>query len=175
MAGDVVRASDLRLQAAKQIEEVDKDRAARLYDAAAGVFDGREDKDVFAVTPLQKRLCSFRVLLLSRLRSSKFMLVLQPAVFREQVIAGKHASAMRTLDRLEAIYARLKQPHNIATALLSRVVLLLAAADPVLAQREFQRHLGVADFAASPAGAAAEDMIHAYSVFCVRPGSLKFS
>lgn len=76
---------------------------------------------------------------------------------------GKHASAMRTLDRLMAIYARLKQPHNTTKALLSRVVLLLAAADPVSAQREFERHLGTADFAASPEGAAAEDMINAYS------------
>ena len=31
-----------------------KDRAARLYDLAADVFDDQEDKDVYAVTPLQK-------------------------------------------------------------------------------------------------------------------------
>ena len=133
-----MRASDLRLQAGKQLESVDKDRAAVLYDKAAEVFDGLDDKDVYAVTPLQK-------------------------IFREQLIVGKHASAMRTLDRLMKIYGRLKQPHNTIKAILSRIVLLLAAADPVSAQREFERNLGVADFAASPEGAAAEDMINAYS------------
>ena len=140
-----MRASDLRLQAGKQLEGVDKERAARLYDLAAEIFDGADDKDVYAVTPLQK-------------------------IFREQLIVGKHASAMRTLDRLVKIYRRLNQPHNIVKVLLSRVILLLAGADPVTAQREFERNLGEADFAASPEGAAAEDMIIAYSA-CARESS----
>jgi hypothetical protein len=38
---DNVRASDLRFQAGKQLEGVNKDRAARFYDLAAEVFDVR--------------------------------------------------------------------------------------------------------------------------------------
>lgn len=74
-AGEPVRAADVMLLAGKQCEAFDKDRAAKLFDAAAAVFDGQDDKDVYAVQPLQK-------------------------VLREQLNVGKHASAMRTLDKL---------------------------------------------------------------------------
>jgi hypothetical protein len=74
-ADEVVRAADTLLLAGKQCEGFNKERAAKLFDAAAAIFDGQEDKDVYAVQPLQK-------------------------VLREQVNVGKHASAMRTLDKL---------------------------------------------------------------------------
>ena len=66
------------------------------------------------------------------------------------------------LRRLQ-IYTRLKQPHNVYKALLSRVILLLAAADPVAAQREFERSLDITGYAASDEAGAAEDMIGCYS------------
>ncbi len=86
-------------------------------------------------------------------------------IFREQLAVGKHASAMRTLDRLMAVYSRLKQDHNVTKSILTRIVLLLAAADPVAAQREFERHLGVSGFASAAEGIAAEDMLSAYCEF----------
>ena len=47
--------------------------------------------------------------------------------------------------------------------LLARVILLLAGADPVTAQREYERCLDIPGFAASDEAAAAEDMIGCYS------------
>ena len=61
------------------------------------------------------------------------------------------------------IYTRLNQPHNVYKGLLSRVVLLLAAADPVAAQRAFEHSLDVTGYAASDEAGAAEDMIGCYS------------
>ena len=74
-AGEIARAADVMLLAGKQIEGTDKERAAKLFDSAAALFDGHDDLDVYAAPPLQK-------------------------VLREQLNVGKHASAMRTLEKL---------------------------------------------------------------------------
>jgi hypothetical protein len=137
-AGETVRASDVLLLAGKMLEGFDKNGASKLFDRAAELFDGDEDKDVYAVQPLQK-------------------------ILREQLTVGKHASSMKTIEKLIAIYRRLNQPHNVHKALLSRVILILAAADPVGAQREYERCLDIDSFAASDEAAAAEDMIGCYT------------
>lgn len=61
------------------------------------------------------------------------------------------------------IYVRLNQPHNLSKLILSRVVLLLAAADPVSARREFDRQMDAPGFMASAEAGAAEDLLAAYS------------
>lgn len=61
------------------------------------------------------------------------------------------------------IYVRLNQPHNLSKLILSRVVLLLAAADPVSARREFDRQMDAPGFLASAEAGAAEDLLAAYS------------
>ena len=63
---------------------------------------------------------------------------------------GKHASAMRSMDKLFKIWTRLDQKHNLYKLVLSRVILRLAAADPIAAQREYESKLDVAGFAATP-------------------------
>jgi hypothetical protein len=62
-----------------------------------------------------------------------------------------------------AIYIRLNQPHNLTKLILSRIVLLLAAADPVAAQREYERQLDAPGFATSTEAGAAEDLLATYS------------
>jgi hypothetical protein len=62
-----------------------------------------------------------------------------------------------------AIYIRLNQPHNLTKLILSRIVLLLAAADPVAAQREYERQLDAPGFATSTEAGAAEDLLGTYS------------
>ena len=113
-AGELVRAVDCKLSAGKMYEAFDKERAARLYDEAAGMFDGVDDKDVYALQPLNK-------------------------VLKEQLSVGKFASAMRTLEKLVRLYGRLSQAHNVHRSILARIILLLASADPVSAQREFEQ------------------------------------
>jgi len=137
-AGEAVRASDLKLRAAKLVEALDGALALRLVDECCAIFDGDADKDVYAVEPLRK-------------------------VMQMQLALGKHASAMRTMDRLFGVWTRLKQPHNLNKLVLSRVVLLLAAADPVSAQREYDKQLSAPGFAESAEAGAAEDLIGAYS------------
>ena len=80
-AGELARASDLKVKAGKQLESINKDRANKLFEEAAAVFDGDTDKDVYAVQPLQ-------------------------LVLREQLALGKHASATRTLDKLLKVRSR---------------------------------------------------------------------
>lgn len=139
-AGEAVRASDLKLRAAKLVEAIDGALALRLVDECCAIFDGDADKDVYAVEPLRK-------------------------VMQMQLALGKHASAMRTMDRLFGVWTRLKQPHNLNKLVLSRVVLLLAAADPVSAQREYEKHFSMDGFVSTDEAAAAEDLISAYSAW----------
>ncbi len=89
-------------------------------------------------------------------------------VLGHQLALGKHASAMRTMDKLAGVYLRLKQPHNLTKLILSRVVLLLAAADPVAAQREYDRQLDAPGFSSAPEAEAAEDLLVAYGA-CANP------
>ena len=137
-AGEPVRASDMKLKAAKLAEGFDRELAVRLVDEVIEIFDGDDDKDVYAVDPLRKAM-------------------------QTQMTLGKHASAMRSMDKLFKIWTRLDQKHNLYKLVLSRVVLLLAAADPVAAQAEFDRHLDLPGFAPTDEAAAAEDMIGAYT------------
>ena len=137
-AGEPVRASDLKLKAAKLAEGFDRELAVRLVDEVIEIFDGDDDKDVYAVDPLRKAM-------------------------QTQMALGKHASAMRSMDKLFKIWTRLDQKHNLYKLVLSRVVLLLAAADPVAAQAEFDRHLDLPGFAPTDEAAAAEDMIGAFT------------
>ena len=137
-AGEPVRASDMKLKAAKLAEGFDRELAVRLVDEVIEIFDGDDDKDVYAVDPLRKAM-------------------------QTQMALGKHASAMRSMDKLFKIWTRLDQKHNLYKLVLSRVVLLLAAADPVAAQAEFDRHLDLPGFAPTDEAAAAEDMIGAYT------------
>jgi len=136
-AGETVRSADLRLRAAKSAEGFDNELAIRLVDEVISMFDGDTDKDVYAVEPLRKAL-------------------------QTQLAVGKHASAMRTMDRLFGVWTRLDQKHNLYKLIISRIVLLLAAADPVAAQQEFDRYLDLGGFAASPEAEAAEDLLSAY-------------
>ena len=136
-AGEPVRAADLKLRAAKLAEGFDKEAAARLVDEVISIFEGDSDKDVYAVEPLKKALVM-------------------------QLQIGKHASAMRSFDKLFSIWQRLDQKHNLYKVVLSKVVLLLAAADPVAAQGEFDRNLDLAGFAPTEEAAAAEDLVGAY-------------
>ena len=137
-AGEPVRAADMKLKAAKLAEGFDRELAVRLVDEVIEIFDGDDDKDVYAVDPLRKAM-------------------------QTQMSLGKHASAMRSMDKLFKIWTRLDQTHNLYKLVLSRVVLLLAAADPVAAQAEFDRHLDLPGFAPTDEAAAAEDMIGAYT------------
>ena len=137
-AGEPVRASDLKLRAAKLVEPFDKDLAARFVDECISLFDGDEDKDVYAVEPLRKALT-------------------------QQLALGRHASAMRTMDRLWKVWTRLNQKHNLYKLALSRVVLLLGAADPLAAQQEYDKYLGLDGFLNANEAMAAEDLIQAYS------------
>ena len=137
-AGEAVRSADLRLRAAKLAESFDHDLAVKLVDEVCQSFDGDDDKDVYAIEPLRKAM-------------------------QMQMSLAKHASAMRTMDRLFKVWTRLDQKHNLYKLVLSRVVLLLAAADPVAAQQEFDKYLDMAGFAPTDEAAAAEDMIGAYS------------
>lgn len=107
-AGDPVRSVDLRMRAGKLYEGFNNDKAAKIYDEAACVFDGDEDKDVYAADALKK-------------------------IMTHQLGVKHHASAVRTMDRLTKIFLRLNQPHNIHKLILSRVVLLLADGDAVAA------------------------------------------
>lgn len=136
-AGETVRSADLRLRAAKAAEGFDNDLAIRMVDEVINMFDGDEDKDVYAVEPLRKAL-------------------------QTQLALGKHASAMRTMDRLFAVWTRLDQKHNLYKLVISRVILLLAAADPVAAQQEYDRHLDLAGFSSTAEAEAAEDLLTAY-------------
>jgi hypothetical protein len=137
-AGEAVRASDLKLRAAKLVEGFDKDLASRFVDECIMLFDGDEDKDVYSVDPLRKALT-------------------------QQLALGRHASAMRTMDKLWRVWTRLNQPHNLFKVVLSRVVLLLAAGDPTAAQAEFDKHMNLDGFLQSNDCAAAEDLLAAYS------------
>lgn len=137
-ASEPVRAADLKLRAAKQVEAFDKDLAMRFVDECIALFDGDSDKDVYAVEPLRKAM-------------------------QAQLGLGKHASAMRTMDRLWAVWTRLDQKHNLYKLVLSRVILLLAAADPVAAQAEYDSRLDLGGFASADEAAAAEDLLQAYS------------
>lgn len=73
--GEAPRAAELKLRAGKLLEGFNNDRAAGLYDEATSFFDGDEDKDVYAKEALSK-------------------------VFQHHMALGKHASAMKTLDKL---------------------------------------------------------------------------
>jgi tetratricopeptide (TPR) repeat protein len=137
-AGEPVRAADLRLRGAKLAEGFDKDLAYTMVDQVISIFEGDDDKDVYAVDPLKKALTM-------------------------QLSLGKHASAMRSFDKLYKIWSRLDQKHNLYKCILSRVVLLLAAADPIAAQHEFDKHFDLAGFTATEEAAAAEDLIGAYT------------
>ena len=140
--GEAVRAADLKMRASKQVEGFDKDLAARFVDECIALFDGDSDKDVYAVEPLRKAL-------------------------QAHLALGKHASAMRVMDRLWAVWTRLDQKHNLYKLVLSRVVLLLAAADAVTAQAEYDRHLDLAGFMSASECAAAEDLLQTYSAWLV--------
>lgn len=143
-AGEVVRAADLKMRASKLCETFDQALAMRFIDECISIFDGDADKDVYAVDPLRRAM-------------------------QAQLALGKHASAMRTMDRLWTVWTRLDQKHNLYKLVLSRVILLLAAADPIAAQREYESKLDVAGFAATQEAAATEDLLQAYSAFCMRP------
>lgn len=104
------------------------------------MFDGDEDKDVYAVDPLRKAM-------------------------QMQLSLGKHASAMRTMDRLWKVWSRLDQKHNLYKLVLSRVILLLAAADPVAAQQEYDKNLDLGGFATTAEAEVAEDLLQAYSEY----------
>jgi len=137
-AGEPVRAADLRLRGAKLAEGFDKELAFTMVDQVISIFEGDDDKDVYAVDPLKKALTM-------------------------QLSLGKHASAMRSFDKLYKIWSRLDQKHNLYKCVLSRVVLLLAAADPIAAQHEFDKHFDLPGFTATEEAAAAEDLIGAYT------------
>jgi hypothetical protein len=137
-AGEDVRAADLKLRAAKTVEGFDKDLAARFVDECIALFDGDPEKDVYAVDPLRKAL-------------------------QQHLALGKHASAMRTMDRLWKVWTRLDQKHNLYKLVLSRVVLLLAAADPVTAQGELDKYLDLPGFMDAGECAAAEELLQTYS------------
>lgn len=136
--GETVRAADLKLRASKLCEGFDQALALRFIDECISLFDGDKDKDVYAVDPLRKAM-------------------------QAQLSLGKHASAMRTMDRLWVVWSRLDQKHNLYKLVLSRVILLLAAADPVAAQREYESRLDVSGFTATQEAHATEDLIQAYS------------
>ena len=137
-SGETVRAADLKLRASKLVESFDPALALRFIDESIALFEGDTDKDVYSVDPLRKAM-------------------------QAQLSLGKHASAMRTMDRLWVVWARLDQKHNLYKLVLSRVILLLAAADPVAAQREYESRLDVAGFTATQEAHATEDLIQAYS------------
>lgn len=139
-ADEVVRAADLKMKAAKLLEGFNNDKAARLIDESCAMFDGLTDKDVYALDAMRKAL-------------------------QFQLSLGKHASAMRTMDRLLPLYIRQNQNHNIHKMVLSRVVLLLGAGDGVAAQREYEKSLDYPGFAATDDAAAAEDLLSAYHEF----------
>ena len=145
--GETVRAADLKMRASKQVEAFDRDLAARFVDECIALFDGDSDKDVYAVEPLRKAL-------------------------QAHLSLGKHASAMRVMDRLWAVWTRLDQKHNLYKLVLSRVVLLLAAADAVMAQAEYDKHLDLAGFMSAGECAATEDLLQAYSAFLLAFPSL---
>lgn len=134
--GEIARGADMKLRAGKLLEGVDNDRAAKLYDEACNIFDGDEDKDVYAKEALTK-------------------------VLTHQLGLSKHASAMRTMDKLAKIFTRLNQSHNTYKLVLSRVVLLLGAGDTVAATGEYHKFLDIPGFAESTEAAAAEDLIEA--------------
>lgn len=140
--GETVRAADLKMRASKQVEAFDKDLAARFVDECIALFDGDSDKDVYAVEPLRKAL-------------------------QAHLGLGKHASAMRVMDRLWTVWTRLDQKHNLYKVVLSRVVLLLASADAVTAQAEYDKHMDLAGFMSASESAAAEDLLQAYSAWGV--------
>lgn len=142
-AGEVVRAADLKMRASKLCEGFDAALAMRFIDECIAIFDGDADKDVYAVDPLRKAM-------------------------QAQLAMGKHASAMRTMDRLWSVWTRLDQKHNLYKLVLSRVILLLAAADPVAAQREYDSKLDVVGFSSTQEAAAAEDLLQAYSACAPR-------
>lgn len=73
--GETPRAAELKMRAGKFLEGFSNDKAAALYDEAANYFDGDEEKDVYAKEALSK-------------------------VLGHQMGLGKHASAMRTMDKL---------------------------------------------------------------------------
>ena len=137
-SGEVVRAADLKMRASKLCESFDQALAMRFIDECISIFDGDKDKDVYAVDPLRKAM-------------------------QAQLSLGKHASAMRTMDRLWSVWTRLDQKHNLYKIVLSRVVLLLASADPVSAQREYDSKLDTPGFAETAEAAASEDLLQAYS------------
>lgn len=137
-AGDPVRSVDLRMRAGKLLEGFNMEKAAKIYDDAAAVFEGDDDKDVYAADALKK-------------------------ILTHQLTAKHNASAVRTMDRLTKIFGRLNQPHNIFKLILSRVILLLADGDPVTAMNEYTRHLDQPGFPESKEAAAAEDLIQAYN------------
>lgn len=139
-AGEIVRSVDLKLRAAKLVEGFDPDMALRMVDESCNLFDGDSDKDVYAVEPLRK-------------------------ILQMQLSLGKHASAMRTFDKLYAVWTRLDQKHNLYKVILSKVVLLLAAADPVSAQREYETHFDLDGFTSANECAASEDLLSAYSTY----------
>ena len=147
-SGETVRAADLKLRASKLVETIDPALALRFIDESIALFEGDTDKDVYSVDPLRKAM-------------------------QAQLSLGKHASAMRTMDRLWVVWARLDQKHNLYKLVLSRVILLLAAADPVAAQREYESRLDVAGFTATQEAHATEDLIQAYSE--LREGAKKSS
>ena len=74
-AGEAPRASELKLRAGKLLEGIDSEAAAKLYEEAGALLDGDEDKDVYSKDALTK-------------------------VVQHQLALGKHASAMRTMDKL---------------------------------------------------------------------------
>lgn len=91
-AGEPPRAAEMKLRAGKLLEGFANDRAAALYDEAASYFEGDEDRDVYAKDALAK-------------------------VFAHQLSAGRHASAMRTMDKLAgACTARPGQRMRTGTA-----------------------------------------------------------
>jgi hypothetical protein len=75
------------------------------------------------------------------------------------------------MDKLANVYVRLNQPHNLSKLILSRIVLLLAAADPVAAQAEYDRQLDAPGFSSAPEAEAAEDLLVAYAE--LNPESVK--
>jgi tetratricopeptide (TPR) repeat protein len=80
--GETPRAAELKLRAGKLLEGFSNEKAAALYDEAANFFDGDEEKDVYAKEALGK-------------------------VLNHQLGLGKHASAMKTMDKLAGEFARL--------------------------------------------------------------------
>lgn len=69
---------------------------------------------------------------------------------------------MRVYQYLLRTFAALKQPHNVRKAVLCRAVLLLAAGDPVAADKEFQYALDVEGFPSSNEAEAIENLVDAF-------------